>query len=193
MFKNLTTTELVYLCCAIVGGGVFVLRSLMMLIGMGGDGEIHDGDSGGDISDSDGSPVHDFKLVSIHGITAFLLMLGLVGFLMSRDGKSAPWLVAAIAIAIGTATMFVLAKLFQTSRKLQSDGTIYPADAVGAEGSVYLTIRAGEIGKIQVTVRGALKIFDARAKDSGAELKTGTAVKVVAAGDVFIVETADGK
>lgn len=189
MFDQLSNAEVFYLGCALVGGGLFALRSLMMLIGMGGD---HDGIDGADLHapDADGSPVQDFKMVSVHSVTAFLLMFGLVGFLVLRNQEAAPWVAGTAGFAVGIVTMFIIAKLFYSSRKLQSDGTIYPANAVGTEGSVYLAIRPGEIGKVQLTVRGALKIFDARASDHAAALKTGDPVKVIGSGDVLIVERA---
>ena len=177
--------EKVFLGCAIVGGGLFLLRSLMTLTGLGGD------DACDDISDSHGSPVADFKLVTMHGLTAFFFMFGLVGFLMLRNDGASPWLASVVAAVVGVATMFLIAKIFQMALKLRSDGTIYPKDAIGAVGAVYLTIRAGEIGKVQVTVRDALKVFDARARDTAMEIKTGERVKVVeAATDALIVEPA---
>jgi len=191
-----TTMEIFYLGCAIVGGGLFVLRSLMMVVGMGGD-ESHDtGDTDGHVGE--GSPTGDFKMVSIHSLTAFVLMFGLVGFLMLRNNTE-PWVVKGVgdvkaltvglvAFAVGAATMFIIAKIFQTARRFQSDGTIYPDHAVGEEGSVYLAIRPGEIGKVQITVRGAMKFYDARANDPAASLKNGDPVKVVSFGDVLVVE-----
>jgi len=175
--------EKFYLACAIIGGGLFILRAILMVAGMGG--EDHDI---GDAHEADGSPVHDFRLVSVHGVTAFMLMFGLVGFLMLRNGEGKPWVVGLVAFASGVVTMLLVAKIFHSFRKLQSDGTIHPEHAVGATGSVYLTIRPGQIGKVQLTVRGAMKFYDARANDSNATLKTGDPVKVVATGDVLIVE-----
>ena len=187
MFQDLSGIELMFLSCAIFGGGLFVLRSVMMLVGLGGD----HGDADLDVSaDSVGEPIADFKMVTLHGLTAFLLMFGLVGFLMLRKDGVAMWVAGSVATVAGVVTMLVIAKVFQSSRKLYSDGTIYPAEAVGESGSVYLTIRPGEVGKVQLTVRNALKVFDARAKDAAVEIKTGEHVKVVESKDVLVVEPA---
>jgi len=184
--ENLASLENVFLGCAIVGGGLFLLRSVLMLIGLGGD-DHHDGADVGDVSDGD-APVATLKMVTLHGLTAFGLMFGLVGYLILRNDSDAIWLAVILASLAGMVTMVIIAKIFQSSRKLQSDGTIYPKDIVGVEGSVYLVIRPGGIGKVQLTARNALKVFDARAKDPAGEIKTGQRVKVVEAADVLIVE-----
>ena len=199
---GLSNTELFYLGCAVFGGTMFVLRSILILIGMGGDDADGGVDGDGDVgSNSDGSPAHDFRMVSLQTITAFLLMFGLAGFMMRRNsggaeegGGMAPWIIAVVATAIGLFTMFVIAKMFQKSRALQSDGTIYPQDVVGTQGTIYLGIRPDCIGKVQLTVRGALKIYDARCADPADSIATGTAVKVVNADNVLVVERlkADG-
>ena len=188
-WKNLLNMENVFLVCAIVGGGLFLLRSIMMLVGLGDDSDHHDGVDG-DAPGSEGSPVAALKLVTIHGLTAFLLMFGLIGYLVLRNTPNATWAAGIAGTVTGLVTMFIIAKIFQSSRKLQSDGTIYPKDIVGVEGSVYLVIRPGEIGKVQLNVRNALKVFDARAKDPAVEIKTGDHIKVVEARDVLIVEQA---
>lgn len=182
MFEKFTM-EIFYLGCVVVGGGLFILRSITMFVGLGGDDDV---DGVGDVSDD--MPVDTFKLVSTHSLTAFVLMFGLVGYLVLRSHPQAQLAAAAAGFGTGLVTMFIIAKIFSASRKLQSDGTIYPRDAVGATGSVYLDIKPGAIGKVQVTARGALKIFDARAADPAASLKTGDPVKVTDAADVLIVQ-----
>ena len=176
--------EKIFLGCAIVGGGLFFLRSIMILSGLVGDDNALDVD----VTDSHGAPVADFKMVTLHGLTAFFFMFGLVGFLMLRNDHASPWLASGVAAVVGAATMFIIAKIFQAVLKLRSDGTIYPKDAIGQIGSIYLTIRPGQTGKVQVTVRDALKVFDARARDTAMELKTGERVKVVETADVLVVE-----
>jgi len=172
----------VFLVCAIVGGGLFLLRSLMMVIGLGGD-DHHDGEDmgGGDTS------VAALKLVTIHGLTAFLLMFGVVGYLMLLNDAEAVWRAGIVAAVTGVVTMAIIAKIFQASQRLQSDGTIYPKDLIGTEGSIYLVIRPGCIGKVQLTARNALKVFDARSQDPAGEITTGTRVKVVDEADVLVV------
>ncbi|MGI5869191.1 MAG: hypothetical protein ACOX9C_07100 [Kiritimatiellia bacterium] len=185
MFNNLSGVELFYLACGVIGGGLFLLRSIMIFTGLGGDddvGDVDDGDFGGDTTD-------DFKMVSVHGITAFLLMFGLVGFLLMRNGHGIG-VSAVSSLAAGVVIMAVIAKIFSASRKLASDGTIHLADAVGCTGSVYLEIRPGAIGKVQIEVKGALKVFDARAKDPQAKLATGERIKVVETADMLVVEPA---
>ncbi|MCL1856757.1 MAG: hypothetical protein FWF84_03830 [Kiritimatiellaeota bacterium] len=197
--------ERIYLLCAIVGGGLFLLRSILMLVGLGGDDQAHGGDDVSDVSDSaldDGSAVASLRLVTLHGLTAFLMTFGLIGFLVLRSPEIAAWCTAAegetnaaavawiagiAATLSGLIVMLIIAKLFQSSRKFESDGTIYPKEIVGVEGSVYLTIRPGDIGKVQLTVRDALKVYDARAKDPSLEIKTGERIKVVETSDVLVV------
>lgn len=189
MFENLTGVDKFFLLCAVVGGGMFVLRSILMFIGLSGDDMVDGGDIGDDVDFDDGTPVADFKMVSVHSLTAFLLMFGLVGFLVIQNyGKDAILMASVASLFAGIVTMFIIAKLFSLSRKLQSDGSIYPKDTIGCEGSVYLGILPGEIGKIQITVNGALKVFDARCNDNTLKLKTGDPIKVVATGDVLIVQ-----
>jgi len=187
-WEKLSSMENVFLVCAIVGGGLFLLRSIMMVIGLGGDSDPDGADADIDTAGSDGSPATVFKMITLHGLTAFLFMFGLVGFLILRNDSDAKWVSGIAATLAGLVTMVIIAKIFQSSRKLQSDGTIYPKDIAGAEGSVYLVIRPGNIGKVQLTVRNALKVFDARAKDPASEIKTGERIKVVEVGDVLIVE-----
>jgi membrane protein implicated in regulation of membrane protease activity len=208
-WENLSRMENVFLGCAIVGGGLFLLRSIVMVIGLGSDD--HHGGADGDMAGDHGSPIGALKLVTIHGLTAFLSMFGLIGFLMLRNSvdrikkealdtvtdimtyeiyhaPKAVWIASIVATVAGVIAMVVSAKIFHSAQKLQSDGTIYPKDIIGVEGSVYLAIRAGCIGKVQLTARDALKVFDARSKDPAVDIKTGSRVKVVDIGDVLIVE-----
>ena len=190
------TLESFCLGCAVFGGTIFALRTALLFLGLGADGADGAGADAGtevsDGSDSDGTPGADLRIFSVHGVTSFLFLFGLTGWLLLRhrvfgEGAGAATAAAGVALAIGVATMLAIAKIFQLSGRLATDGTILPGDAVGAAGSVYLAIRPGRVGKVQVTARGALKVFDARAKDPAADLPTGTPIVVTAAEDVLIV------
>jgi hypothetical protein len=74
--------------------------------------------------------------------------------------------------------MWMIAKIFSSMGRLQSDGTVRMVNAVGQEGVVYLNIPVDGIGKVQITIQGGLKIFDARAHSSEL-IKTGDRVKVL--------------
>lgn len=191
------TLEKVCLGCAVFGGTLFALRTVMLFMGFGSDAGADAGADGGvevsDGSDSDGTPDSDFRVFTLHGLTSFLFLFGLPGWLLFRGhafGEGATGTTAAMAVALGVGAfaMLAIAKMFQLSGRLATDGTIHPVDAVGSVGTVYLAIHPGRAGQVQITARGALKVFDARAKDPAADLPTGTPIAVVAAEDILVVE-----
>jgi membrane-bound ClpP family serine protease len=73
--------------------------------------------------------------------------------------------------------------------RLQSSGTLSMGQAVGAHGTVYLTIPADGAGKARVVVQNRLKIFDATSKYNE-EISTGERIRVieVASGNILVVE-----
>jgi len=196
IWESLSGLERVFAAFALAGGGLFILRLIMFFIA----GDFHSGDAGDmDIAhDLPGGDVHGdvhhdadsgFKLLSFQGVTAFLMMFGLVGWaLLRQTGASETAAVAGGAMA-GVGTMWVIKKIFDFAASMQSSGTIHIESAVGSEGTVYLTIPAGGTGKVQVTVQERMRIYDSVARD-GAEIKTGDRVRVVgvAAGSDLVVE-----
>jgi hypothetical protein len=179
----MTTLETVFGICALVGGVLFGIRLVLQLVGMGADhvdiAVSHDPAGG----DSDAS----FKIISLQGVTAFLLMFGLVGWVMLHNGLGVGWSIAG-ATGAGTVMMLLIAWIYRTFMRFQSSGTLDLTNAVGAEGTVYLRIPAGGTGKIQVTVQGRLLTLDA-VSDAKEEIKSGGRVKVesVVAGEVLKV------
>lgn len=168
--------ENLFLVCAIAGGGVLVLRVVLMLFGIGDDHSFGaEADAGGlDHSDHDVGT----RLLSIQGIAAFLMMFGLVGLALTRESHVPLALAVPGALAAGVASMWLVAKIFQVMVRLQSSGTIDLASAVGQEGRVYLTIRPGTGGQVQVAVQGRLGVYDAHAR-AGGEIATGREIRVV--------------
>jgi hypothetical protein len=192
---GLNFLEKIYLICALFGGGFFILRTILMLAGVGDAHSDMDMDSAGvDSADLDhgGHPFEDIdhgdhgdhghgdaglKLLTIQGITAFVMMFGLTGYAFSRSSFFGSIATIVISGVVGLLGMWLIAKGFALMRSLQSSGTMQIYDAIGEEGNVYLTIPAEGIGKIQITVSGRLMVMDAISQDK-VELKTGERVCV---------------
>lgn len=186
-YATMTTLQRFFLFCALLGGIVFMIRIVLMVVGLGGH-DIHDG-SGLDHTDVHSDSDSSFKLFSLHGLTGFFMMFGLVGLAMSRQFWIPDLLAAAGGIAAGLFTVWVIGKIFVTMAKLQSDGTLSIDSAVGQQGRVYLKIPSGGTGQVQVPCQGRLMLYDAVAADKE-ELGTGEPVIVidVTGGNLLVVE-----
>jgi membrane protein implicated in regulation of membrane protease activity len=173
----------IYLLCAVVGGSVFVIKTLLMVIG--GQADVHDLDVHGDVHlDTDVS----FHLLTIQGIIGFVMMFGLVGLFLSVGLHFPALLSLPGAIAAGFAAMWATARMMTWMKGLQSSGNIEEKNLIGQEGEVYLTIPAGGVGKVHVTVQNRLMEYDAEANDDK-EIKTGEQIRVVfMKGNNLIVE-----
>jgi membrane protein implicated in regulation of membrane protease activity len=139
----------------------------------------HDATSGhghgaGHHADSDAS----FKMLTLQGVMGFLLMFGLTGFVLNGITFAGGIISAAGAITAGIASMWIIAKFFSLLMKLQSSGTVDIANAVGQEGTVYLTIPQGGVGKVQVVVQGRLLEYEA-VSDAKEALVPGDTILVV--------------
>ena len=174
--------QLVFTVCALVGGTLFLIRLAIQLLGFDSDTSAeHPGEI--DSSHTDAS----FKMLSLLGITAFLMMFGLGGRAMMESRPGAPLPALIVALLAGGVSMWLMAFLFKLMKKMQSDGTSKIEKAVGQEGSVYLTIPANDVGKVQIAVNGRLSVLDARAA-GGQALQTGARVKVVRIANSNILE-----
>lgn len=202
--EGITGLELVFVVCAAFGGALFIVRLILMFIGasdsdapdgMDVDGVDVDGidiDSAHGFDVHDGDVVHDsdvsFKLLSLQGITAFFMMFGLVGWAMIRQGDFPPIVPIAAGTVAGLATVWIMKQIFKWATSLQSSGTMDLKNAVGQEGTVYLTIRPGDIGKVQVNVQNRLSVLNAITEGTE-EIKTGADVRVVKVkADKLVVE-----
>jgi membrane-bound ClpP family serine protease len=179
--------EILFLICAAIGGGLFVSRFILQLAGAhdaGVDTDLEVGHADVDHLDADVS----FKLLTLQGLTAFFMMFGLVGFALLRESHVGGGLALAGALAAGLGTVWLIGKLFTSIKKLQSSGTLDNAAAIGEQGSVYLTIRAGGRGKVHVSLKGRMREFEAVSKN-GEEIRTGERVTVLEENNsVLVVE-----
>jgi hypothetical protein len=147
--------------------------------------DIHDAYDAHDIHDAhnahDGHEGHDpgLRICTVRGLIAFFSVGGWTGLTLLRGQANA--LVSSVAAVLaGLLAMVVLASLFKVALKLQSDGSMDLRNAMGATGTVYLTVPAGRNAKGKVTVmfQDQLREVDA-VTDGDAALQTGMSVRVV--------------
>jgi hypothetical protein len=198
---DLNLLEKIFAGCALFGGIGLGIRIILQFVGGIGETDVDvdadvdvdvdvdvdaDADVGGEAAAGDSDV--GFSLLSLQGITGFLLMFGLVGLALRRESKVGQSVALMGAFVAGCITLYVVAKMFQWMYKLQESGTIKLKSAVGQEGKIYLTIPEGGIGKVEVVVQGRLMVMDATCVD-GNEVKTGERVQIVnvESGDRLVV------
>lgn len=175
------TIKTVYLACAVAGGFVLLIQTVLLLVG-GGDTDAPHVDVAPDIgaSDSGEAPGHDtgFGLISIRSVAAFLTFFGLMGLYgVTRGWNSGATLAA--AVGAGFAMLLVVAWIFSLQRQLFSQGNLNPKNAVGLVARVYLRIPGQNAGKGKITVSIQGRTAEYAASTRGAEIPTGNEVKIV--------------
>ena len=188
MFSHYNGVEIFFLICAIVGGCFVIIKFIMQFIGM--DHDVHtDMDMGGHDFDGHHSDSDvGFKLLSLHGITSFLMMFGLVGLALYRQSQMGIFISMIGAVVAGLLSVWVIGKLFMFITSLKSSGTIPIDKTVGSQGKVYLTIPENGTGRVLVSVNNSLREYDAYSNDKKG-IKTGTPIRVVwVDGNVLVVE-----
>jgi hypothetical protein len=160
-----------FLYCAAIGGTILLAQFLMLLFGVGSDGDVDHGDVG-----------HDqgafLKLFSLQTIAAFATFFGLVGLGTEGLGWS-PLSVTVAAGSAGTVALLFVAKLMQSLSRLQSQGNLDLRNAVGTTGSVYLRIPAAGDGHGRVMLQVQGRQVECRAISRADEIATGARVHVV--------------
>jgi membrane protein implicated in regulation of membrane protease activity len=210
-FESLKAIEKVFFISAVLGGALFLVRLVLMFIGgdhgdsdaggadIGGDvGGDAGGHMGGDMGGHDGSmDSHDggdtdasFKAISLQSLTAFFMMFGLVGLALSRQSKFPESLSVFGAVIGGVLSVWLIGKTLASMRKLQSEGTLDIRNAIGQEGTVYLSIPANGKGVVQINVQDTLRELSAVSHDKTA-IKTGERVIVedITGGNILVVKT----
>ena len=169
---SLSGLPFVYGICALVGGCIFLVVMVLMFIGIEFDFDA--------LADGSGH-------VSLHGISGFFTLFGIVGLYLNSQGYGA---LVSSAGGIGAGGMMFLAvsRIIMSMRKLESSGNITVDQAVGARGSVYAEILPGESGAVNIFIDERERRYDA-VTDEPAGLKTGDAIEVkeVISGDLLKV------
>lgn len=165
-----------FLLCAIIGGFFVLLRFVMQFFSgdigidpqLETEVELHHADS--DLG---------FKLLSLQGLSAFLLMFGLVGLALYQQSRAGFLLSIAGAVIAGLAAVWVIGRLFSLAIRMQSSGTMdSSAAAPGCSGTVYARIPVDGSGQVMITVQGRHREFTAVTADN-TEVPSGTPIRVV--------------
>ncbi len=137
----------------------------------------HDGPDGEHIGP--GESLGSLHLFTFRGITAFLAVWGWAVLAITRAGR--PWLMGVLlGLVLGAAAMVLIALVMQMILRLQADGTVSLANAVGSGGEVYLSVpplRSGE-GKVNVVIQDTMTEC-AAVTDEAQPIPTGARVTVV--------------
>ncbi len=155
-----------FLICAVIGTTILVIQFVLTIIGFGSEAFDIDIPSGSDDVDFDidadvGDTIGDhvdsswlFGVISFRTIVAALAFFGLAG-LAARAGGLGLLATLAVAIGAGLAAMYSVYFLFESMKKLSSEGTVRIRQALGKHGTVYITIPAEEsgAGKIQLNLQ----------------------------------------
>jgi len=179
-----STVEIIFMCCAVFGTLFFLIMMILMLVGdiLGG---VVDTAFDTDFSmDTDLS----FELFSLQGISAAIMMFGYVGmYTVTSTGSE---FLAVLAGGLSSvASAYAVKVMMKGIVNLQTDGTMQIENAIGSEGHVYVRIRKGSTGEVQVPIQGSLRTMAARVKGGKTHLETGTLIKVVdVMGSTLIVE-----
>ncbi|HEU4563212.1 MAG TPA: hypothetical protein VFS05_01140 [Gemmatimonadaceae bacterium] len=162
-----------FVACAVLGGAVLVLQLLASLIGLehGAHELPHD-------AAHDHPAEQGLSLLSVRALAAGVAFFGLAGMAVLGLGRGIILALAA-AVAGGGAAMVVVALLMRSMLRMESDGTVRIADAVGATGTVYLTIppARGGLGKVHLPLQGRTVELQALTPDT--ELPTGASILVI--------------
>ena len=185
--ESLVGIELLFFGAALLGGSLFLVWFVLMMIG-GAVGDVAGDMFGADIGlDADLS----FKALTFQGISAFTMMFGLIGLaIMSSNNNSTLALLG--GSVSGGGSMWLVAKVFQGFTKLQSAGNMRMDEAIGARGTVYLKIPSSGTGQVSVTFQGNERTLEA-VSNGDEEIQTGTYITVVdRIGTTLVVEPLTG-
>ncbi|MBT5391053.1 MAG: NfeD family protein [Euryarchaeota archaeon] len=182
---GITGIDILFAVMALIGTFLFLIYFVLILIGGVADGAL---EFAGFETDFDMGAEGIFHMLTIQGILSFIMMFGIAGLAVTQSDGS-DLLAIFVAIVSGLFSMYIIGKVFQVMKSLEVDSTVKHSLAVGAQGKVYMDIRAGETGQVQVEFQNAMRTCDAVLEDESMSLKTGKFVEVVKAiGETLVVK-----
>ena len=186
--KSLSGLEIAYFIIACIGTVALLIQIVMMLIGAGGEADADfDTDTDGDGS-LDTHTDTGVSLFTVKGLTAFFAIGGWTGMLMLSYNVGLAMTVP-VSVVAGLAAYFIVWALIRLVLKLQEDGTLNYASAIGQTATVYVSIPASRTGrgKITLVLQGRYTELDA-VTDETERIPVDCAVEITEqAGDAFVV------
>lgn len=182
-WDSLSLLQQVFACIAVPATIVLLIQTVLLLFGLGHDGEADidaETDTDGDF-DLDAGNGHDgvfgesnieeyahdvndhgLRLFSVRTIIAFFTVMGWTGLVISRSGGRSAWAIAGAVLA-GVTAMVLMALAMRAFTKLQADGNIDIRHAIGKDATVYLTIpaRRGGMGKVHMVLQNTYSEWNA--------------------------------
>ena len=107
--KDFNGFEIFFVVCAAIGGAFVLLRLVLMFLGVGTD---LDGDVDLDIDGAHVDSDVGFQVLSIHSLTSFLMMFGLVGLALYRQTGVSFLTAIGGASAAGIVSLWVIPPTF---------------------------------------------------------------------------------
>lgn len=186
-WNALNVLQRVYFCIGLAATVILVLQIILMLFGIGNDGEVEfdfngDGDPDFTVDTADG-----FSFFTFRGLIAFFAIGGWVGYILA-DVNTA--LAIVISFVAGTAALICMGFIMRAIMKMRSDGNIDKSKAIGKTAEVYLTIppKGNGYGKITLTLEERFVEYNA-IQDGNTPIITGAKVKITKCdGDSLTVE-----
>jgi membrane protein implicated in regulation of membrane protease activity len=198
-WQEISVLNKAFAISAVAFTALFLWQIILIVFGMDSGGHDHVGgggvDHGGLDHDADGGGTHGnghgaeavtFTVVSVRSLSAFGMLFSWAGSLYLAGGTS-PVLAIIYSILWGLVAMFSVSGALYFLLRQQERGNASIWSAIGEEGSVYMNIPEGGVGKIRVMVSGAISFVNARSRDRAA-LAAGTKVRVVGVVDDTMVE-----
>ncbi len=180
-WQGLSGLEKAYFIVGCVATLFLIIQIIMLLVGFSDDVDFE--------VDMDGDMDSGLSLFSVKTIIAFFCVGAWAG-LLCLGTEMPDWAAILISFAAGAAALIGVAFALRAVSKLQSDGNLNYANAVGKDAEVYVRIPADGSGKgkVNVYLQERYVEIDAMTKGS-AEIATGSLVKITdVLGDTVIVE-----
>lgn len=171
-WTSLDSFEKILWAIALPSSLIFVIQSVMTFIGM----DAHDGMDADVTGGTEGDPT-PFQLFTIRSLVNFMLGFSWTGISLYGNIESKPLIVIFSTLG-GIILAAAVMLLFYFMSKLESSGNIASKDAVGRTGIVYVPIgeHKSRAGKVQISVKGAVREYDALTEGEG--LKTGEPIVI---------------